>query len=90
MVGERKDIYSDEFIASELNWISIPELVQTLVVKAKIRSSHREAEAVLTPLEENRVHVKFSEPQMAITPGQAAVFYDEDVVVGGGLILPNP
>jgi tRNA-uridine 2-sulfurtransferase len=85
-VGEKNDIFSDEFTASELNWIAIPELSQPLIVKAKIRSSHRGAEALVTPLSDNRVQVKFSEPQMAITPGQVAVFYDGDIVVGGGII----
>jgi tRNA-uridine 2-sulfurtransferase len=86
IVGERNDVFSDEFIASELNWIGIPELCEPLTVKAKIRSSHREAEAVITPLDGKRVQVKFSEPQMAVTPGQVAVFYDGDIVVGGGII----
>jgi tRNA-uridine 2-sulfurtransferase len=90
MVGERNDIYSDKFIAAELNWIAIPQLQQPIAVKARIRSSHHEAEATLTPLEGNRVRVKFTEPQMAVTPGQAAVFYDDDIVVGGGIILSTP
>ena len=87
IVGERSDIYSQEFTLSELNWISIADLKQPLEVKAKIRSSHKEAEAVITPLDNNQVRVKFTDPQMAVTPGQVAVFYDGETVVGGGIIL---
>ena len=57
-------------------------------VKAKIRYLHQEAEAMVTPLGENEVQVKFTEPQMAIAPGQAVVFYDGDRVIGGGSIEP--
>jgi tRNA-specific 2-thiouridylase len=55
-------------------------------VTSKIRSSHKEAEATITPVATDRVCVKFAEPQMAVAPGQAVVFYDGDVVVGGGTI----
>ena len=57
-----------------------------VAVKAKIRSSHHEAEALLTKLAEDRIHLKFQEPQMAITPGQVVVLYDGDYVIGGGII----
>ncbi|MGB2582868.1 MAG: aminomethyltransferase beta-barrel domain-containing protein, partial [Dehalococcoidia bacterium] len=62
------------------------ELERPASVKAKIRYSHNEADAVVAPLGEDKAHVKFREPQMAITPGQAVVFYNGDVVVGGGTI----
>ena len=52
----------------------------------KIRYKGDEASAVIYPLEDNRVRVEFKQPQRAITPGQAAVFYDGDIVVGGGWI----
>ena len=85
-LGTKEDLYHDEFIVSNLNWIAILELQHTMAVNVKIRSSHREAEAVLTPTENGNVSVKFKENQFAITPGQAAVFYQEDVVIGGGII----
>ncbi len=85
-VGSKEEIYRDGFTASGLNWIAIKKLEQPTEVKAKIRYAHEEAEALVTPLNEDRVYVKFKEPQMAITPGQAAVFYRSDVVVGGGTI----
>ncbi|MBI4284773.1 MAG: tRNA 2-thiouridine(34) synthase MnmA [Chloroflexi bacterium] len=85
-VGSRDEIYTDELIATGLNWIAIERLAETVRARARIRYQHREAEASLTPLEENRASVRFSEPQMAITPGQAVVFYDDDTVLGGGII----
>jgi len=84
-VGTKEEVCGDELIASELNWIAIEELRRPIEVKAKIRYRHKEAEAVVIPLDEDRVHVKFKEPQMAITLGQAIVFYD-GAVVGGGTI----
>jgi len=86
VVGNKERVYGDELIASDLNWIAIAELKHPIRAKAKIRYLHQEAEAKIIPLDADRVHVKFGEPQMAITPGQAVVFYDEDMVIGGGTI----
>jgi tRNA-uridine 2-sulfurtransferase len=61
-------------------------LTKPIEVTAKIRYNHPGAEATISPLENNRVKVKLHSPQRAITPGQAAVFYQEDLVVGGGWI----
>src|SRR5665648_214763 len=55
-------------------------------IKAKIRYRHKEAEVAIIPLDKGKISVKFREPQIAITPGQAIVFYDGDIVVGGGVI----
>ena len=86
VVGPKEEVYGDELIAMELNWIAIQELSRPVDVKAKIRYLHKGAEAMVIPLDEDKVHVKFKEPQMAITPGQAVVFYDDDIVIGGGTI----
>ena len=86
LVGDEAQLYEDELIASQMNWVAIQRIEHSLKVKAKIRSSHREAEAVVMPLGGERVHVRFREPQRAVAPGQAVVFYDKDVVVGGGII----
>jgi len=86
MVGSKQEVYSKELIASRLNWITLAELRGTIRAKAKIRYRHKEAEAEVTPLDDSNVHVKFKEPQMAITPGQAVVFYQGDTVIGGGII----
>ncbi len=86
VVGGKEEVYEDELIASDLNWMAVERLWQPIEVKAKIRYLHKEAEAEVTPQNGGRVRVKFKELQMAITPGQAVVFYDGDVVVGGGKI----
>ena len=86
IVVSKEEVYQSELTASELNWIAIEGLEQPVKVKAKVRYLHQEAEAVVTPAGENRVQVIFEEPQMALTPGQAVVFYDGDIVVGGGSI----
>jgi len=86
IVGSKEEICGIELTASELNWIAVEELERPIKVKAKIRYLHQEAQTVVTPLGENRAQVRFGEPQMAITPGQAVVFYDGDTVLGGGTI----
>jgi len=86
VIGDNDDIFKDTLTASDLNWISIDKLTDEMQVTAKIRYNSKEAEAVVYPLGEDRVEVKFKVPQRAITPGQAVVFYDGDKVVGGGTI----
>ena len=86
IVGNKEDVYRDELIASGLNWVAIAELKRPTRVKARIRHLHQESEAVITPVSDDKVYVKFKEPQMAIAPGQAVVFYQGDIVIGAGTI----
>lgn len=86
VVGPKEALYKNELIASGLNWIAIKVLKEYMKVKARIRYRHKESLAELTPLDDGRVNVRFMEPQRAITPGQAVVFFDNDVVIGGGTI----
>ena len=86
VVGSKEEVYGTELIASDLNWISLAKLEQPITAKAKIRYLHKEAEAVIAPVDEDKVYIKFKEPQMAITPGQAIVFYNGNTVIGGGII----
>jgi tRNA-specific 2-thiouridylase len=86
IVGEKREVCGGKLIANRVNWIAIEELHHPIAVKAKIRSTHREADAVVAPSEDGAVKVEFAQPQEAITPGQAVVFYDGDVVMGGGWI----
>jgi len=86
VLGEENEVFSSELIADDLNFISIDKLEGEKRVKAKIRYSAKEADATISPLEDGRVKVVFDTPQRAITPGQSVVFYDGDIVVGGGLI----
>ena len=77
---------SASLVASTLNWISIDRLETSLEVQARIRYNHVPAPAVVYPCGADKVRVVFKEPQRAITPGQAVVFYNNDIVVGGGWI----
>jgi len=85
-VGTEKNLYQNKLIAKEVNYIYMRKIPQNFVVKAKIRYLHREMEAKLIPRKGKTVRVKFKERQRAITPGQAVVFYDGDIVIGGGII----
>ncbi len=86
IVGEESDLYSLCLTAKELNWVAIENLKTSMEVMAKIRYLHTGAKAVISPLEDNHVKVEFDQPQRAITPGQSVVFYQDDLLVGGGII----
>ncbi|MEO0083536.1 MAG: tRNA 2-thiouridine(34) synthase MnmA [candidate division WOR-3 bacterium] len=85
IVGPEKEVYQKRFYAGNLNFISIDKLTEPTVANAKIRYTHIPALAKITP-NNSQVEVIFNEPQWAITPGQAVVFYDNDIVIGGGTI----
>jgi tRNA-specific 2-thiouridylase len=84
MVGKKEDVLADTFTVRVLNWI-IPQ-EKTFSAQVKIRYNHPGAEALVTSMEEDELEVRFHVPQKAITPGQAAVFYDGEAVIGGGWI----
>ena len=86
MVGDDKDLYRRRLLARELNWITPPKSADWFEVSAKIRSTHPPAPARVRPGAEATVEVEFAEPQRAITPGQAVVFYEGEEVLGGGWI----
>jgi len=88
-VGGEQELMSRELVADRLNWISIAELTEPMRVMAKIRHRHEPAWATLSPAGDGLARVVFDEAQRAITPGQAAIFFDGDEVVGGGWIV-NP
>ena len=85
-VGGSDDLLSRSLVARNVNWISIDHLRGPIRVQAKIRHRHEAAPALLENAPNGEVRVTFDEPQRAITPGQAVVFYDGDLVVGGGWI----
>jgi tRNA-specific 2-thiouridylase len=89
VVGADEELLTRELHAERLNWIAIEGLAPSgeLRVRVKIRHRHEPAWATLSSVGEDRVRAIFDEPQRAITPGQAAVFYDGDEVVGGGWIV---
>jgi tRNA-specific 2-thiouridylase len=85
-VGDATDLDSDRLLAEAVNFIAGEPPRAALRVEAKIRHSHRPAAATLRALEGGRAEVVFDTPQRAVSPGQSVVFYDGDVVVGGGII----
>jgi tRNA-uridine 2-sulfurtransferase len=86
-VGADSELATHTVRARQLNWVSIADLTGPMRVRAKIRHRHEPACATLEPAASDEVLATFDEPQRAVTPGQAAVFYDGDEVVGGGWIV---
>jgi tRNA-specific 2-thiouridylase len=86
-VGHREEVYHRELLAENVNWIVQKPPMKPLRIQAKIRSIHLPADGTLYPTGAPSVRVRFDEPQWAITPGQAAVFYLDDRVLGGGTII---
>ena len=83
VVGLETDLLSDEMTVRRVNWQGVPALKK---IEVKIRSRHSKTEAEITKLTHDEVRVRFAFPQKAVTPGQAAVFYEGDRVLGGGWI----
>lgn len=86
-IGENEDVFSNVLEADRINFMSVPDLPGKRQVTAKIRYNHKGAPCFIEKVGEDRVRVTFPEPQRAITPGQAVVFYDGEYVLGGGTIL---
>lgn len=86
VVGDDTDLSRDEFRVERCNWVTFEEPPASLTVSAKIRYNHPGTDAVVTPRADGSATVKLRVPQRAITPGQACVFYQDDLVVGGGWI----
>jgi tRNA-specific 2-thiouridylase len=87
VVGRDEELYSKTLRARRVNLIAADNLLEPMRVRVKIRHRHEGAAAVVERCGEDEMLVKFDEAQRAVTPGQAAVFYDGDVVVGGGWIV---
>jgi tRNA-specific 2-thiouridylase len=87
IVGTKAQTCGTELIAGNINWIALDPPGGEINVKARVRYRHPETEATLTPLDDDNYYVKFTAPQMAITPGQTVAFYDGDTVIGGGTIV---
>ena len=85
-VGSNDQLLRASLSARDVNWIAIESLQAPTRSQVKIRHRHAPALATLYPLGDDRVEVRFDEPQRAVTPGQAAVFYQDDLVLGGGWI----
>ncbi len=87
VIGISTDVFSDRLYANKVNFMAIEDLEDEMVVEAKIRYGHKGARCTIKRTGKDEVLCIFDEPQRAITPGQAVVFYRDDYVVGGGTIV---
>jgi tRNA-specific 2-thiouridylase len=86
VVGDNDTLFREELIAEQINWVGGYPRSAPYEAEVKIRYLHQPAWATITPLTPQSVHVRFTDKQRAITPGQTVVFYDGDILLGGGLI----
>ena len=86
VVGYADELLSKSFIAAAVNWIAFDNPREPFRAEVRVRYRHNAAPAMISPLEGNRTFIEFDQPQRAITPGQATVFYRGGEVVGGGWI----
>lgn len=86
VLGKNEDLFSKDVFVENINWIGPEALPETFRCKAKVRYRMVEQACEVTRVGETSAKIVFDEPQRAITPGQSAVFYEEDVVLGGGII----
>ncbi|GKX29140.1 tRNA-specific 2-thiouridylase MnmA [Vallitalea longa] len=87
VIGDNSDVFDDTLYADNLNFTAIEKLENKMQLEAKIRYSHKPATCTIEMVDENMLKCVFEEPQRAITPGQAVVFYDGDMLIGGGNII---
>jgi tRNA-specific 2-thiouridylase len=85
-LGPEERLYTRRVIAGDVNLIAFDKLEKPVNVRAKVRGGQTEEAATVHPLEGGKVLVEFDRPQRAVTPGQAVVFYDGNIVLGGGTI----
>ena len=86
VIGYTDDVYATGCVVDSLNWIAYDTLNEEAKVQVKIRYSARPRDCRVTPQADGTVMVRFAQPERAVTPGQSAVFYDGDIVLGGGII----
>jgi tRNA-specific 2-thiouridylase len=86
IIGSKSELAAKECTVTDINWIGTEPPKKAMSVQTRIRYRHQEAESILRPLDPNTVTVHFSQAQYAITPGQAAVFYQGERVLGSGWI----
>ena len=85
--GSSEELQSTEFTVARVNWIAFENPKESVRAEVRVRYRHTAAPATITPLDNERARIVFDEPQRAITPGQASVFYRGDEVIGGGWIV---
>jgi tRNA-uridine 2-sulfurtransferase len=88
VVGSRAETHSSECTVDRVNWVSIPQPIAPIRAEVQVRYRSEAVPVSVIPLENGRIKLVFDEPQFGITPGQAAVWYDGDILLGGGIIDP--
>jgi tRNA-specific 2-thiouridylase len=86
VLGKEDDLYSKTISVSSVNWVSISAPETPIRASVKLQSAHHGATATLIPVSGNKVRLELENPERAVTPGQAAVFYQDDILLGGGKI----
>jgi tRNA-specific 2-thiouridylase len=86
VLGKNEDLFSKEVYVEDINWINPDAQADKFQCKAKVRYRMTEQPCTVEKIGDTKAKITFDEPQRAITPGQSAVFYDGDVVLGGGII----
>ena len=90
VLGKEEDLYSKTIFVSRVNWLSISPPKEQLHVTTKLRYSHQGVAASVFPESDNKVRLELDVPERAVTPGQAAVFYQDEILLGGGSIKDLP
>ena len=86
ILSDDKDLYKDKLLVKDLSFISGNKLSNSIKAEVKIRYNSKKSPAIISPYDEDRVLINFEKPQRAVTPGQSAVFYQGDTILGGGII----
>ena len=87
VIGTKDELFSDVLYGNQVNFMSVEKINGEMKVNAKIRYNSPEVPCTITMMEDDRIKVVFEQPQRAVTPGQAVVFYQDNIVVGGATIL---
>lgn len=87
IIGEERELYKKEILVNDINLLLIDELKDGMEVEVKTRYSSKQAKAKISMHDKDKIKIVFDEPQRALTPGQSAVFYIDDIVLGGGKII---
>ena len=87
VLGSNEDVFTTILYCNRINFMAIDDLREPVEVKAKIRYNHKGDSCIIKKVDDDLVEVEFNEPQRAVTPGQAVVFYKDDYIVGGGTII---
>ncbi|NES87498.1 MAG: tRNA 2-thiouridine(34) synthase MnmA, partial [Moorea sp. SIO2B7] len=89
VVGNRSSAGRSDCTVGRMNWVSLAEPSTPIQTQAQVRYRSKAVPVNVIPLEDSRIKLVFDEPQFGITPGQAAVLYDGEVLLGGGIIENN-